>query len=63
MNGDDLQKFRQSHELTQQALAQLLGVAANTIARWERNERAIPPYLELALKGISKEKEEAKTRK
>lgn len=41
--------------LTQAELAAKLGVSANTVARWERDESAIPPYLILALKALKKQ--------
>ena len=41
--------------MTQERLAGELGVAANTVARWERGERAIPPHLSLALKTIEQD--------
>ncbi len=43
---------RRSMEMTQAELATELEVSANTVARWERGERAIPPYLKLALDTI-----------
>jgi transcriptional regulator with XRE-family HTH domain len=56
MKGAELRKRREALGLTQQRLADRLGVARNTIARWERQERAIPTYLDLALKSIEREK-------
>jgi transcriptional regulator with XRE-family HTH domain len=38
--------------LTQVQLAERLRVAPNTVARWERDERAIPPVVEVALRAI-----------
>src|SRR6266542_2093756 len=55
MKGKDLKKRRQKLELTQEQLAQELSVDRNTIARWERDERAIPTYLDLALKTVERE--------
>lgn len=52
MTPAELRDFRDRHRLTQAQLAALLATTANTIARWERAERAIPPYLELALRTI-----------
>lgn len=48
-----LQRQRHKMKLTQAELAKRLGVDANTLARWERGERAIPPYLVLALRQLS----------
>lgn len=55
MEPDQLRKFRTKYKLTQAKLAELLLTTGNTIARWERGERAIPPYLSLALKAIETE--------
>lgn len=52
MNGDELKDFRRRNDLTQARLAELLDVAANTVARWERDEYSIPQYIELALEAI-----------
>ncbi len=41
MNGMQLKRIRKRLKLTQAALAEQIGVAANTVARWERDERAI----------------------
>lgn len=49
MRASDLKEWRDSAGLSQSGLASLLQVAVNTVARWERREIAIPPYLELAL--------------
>ncbi len=56
MRGAKLRERRLSLGLTQERLAEHLGVTRNTIARWEREERAIPSYLDLALKTIEREK-------
>lgn len=37
-------------------LAERLGVARNTVARWEREEMGIPPYLNLALKDLRRDR-------
>lgn len=58
MNGSELREKRKQLKLTQEQLAQELKVTANTIARWERSEMAIPPFLELAIKTIEREKGE-----
>jgi len=41
-----------SRPLTQQGLASKLKVSRNTVARWERDEMAIPGFLHLALKTL-----------
>jgi len=56
MKGAKLRERRQALGLTQQRLADRLEVSRNTIARWEREERAIPGFLDLALKTIEREK-------
>lgn len=55
MTGDELKTKRAELNMTQAALADKLSVSGNTVARWERNEVAIPPYLILALKQIKAE--------
>ena len=54
MTSNDLTAFRQRLELTQQALADHLGVDRVTIARWETGTRAIPAYLGLALETVER---------
>lgn len=56
MNGTELREKRKALGYTQEELATVLGVSANTVARWERDEVAFPPFLELALKAIPKNK-------
>ena len=41
MTGTELRRQRRRLGLSQAALAQRLGVTANTVARWERGERTI----------------------
>ena len=41
MTGQELRSIRRQMQFTQKQLAQKLGVDANTVARWERNEVAI----------------------
>lgn len=52
MTGSQLKDYRQSLGATQEDLAGALGVNPKTVARWERDESDIPPYLELALKTV-----------
>jgi transcriptional regulator with XRE-family HTH domain len=49
MTPTDLRYWRLSHHLTQQALADWLGVISLTVIRWEGGSRAMPPFLFLAL--------------
>lgn len=55
MTGDELRIKREELGMTQGQLAIALGVASNTVARWERGERSIPPYLPLALQTVERE--------
>lgn len=52
MTPDELRRRRETMSLSQSELAAILQVASNTIARWERGERAIPSMLGLALQAI-----------
>lgn len=52
MDGRELRAFRDRLGLSQSGLAVKLGIAANTVARWERGEREIPPFLRLALERL-----------
>lgn len=54
MDGKELKEKRKNLELTQEALALELGVTANTVARWERDEMKIPPFLHLAIETIKR---------
>lgn len=49
MTGEELKEKRKNLGFTQNEFAKRLMVATNTVARWERGERAIPPYLPMAL--------------
>lgn len=46
-------KIRQHLGLTQEGLAQALGVRSNTIARWERGEVPILRVTELAMRYLA----------
>ncbi len=45
MTGKQIATRRKALGLTQVALARLLGVAGNTVARWERGEVSFPEKL------------------
>lgn len=55
MNGPQLKSWREYHQLTQDQLGQMLGVFRETVARWETDARAIPPFLGLALETVQRE--------
>lgn len=54
MTPQELIAFRERLEMTQQQLADKLGVDRVTIARWETGTRAIPVYLGLALETVER---------
>lgn len=45
MQGHELREWRTKAGLTQAELAERLGVASNTVARWERDEMSIPAHI------------------
>lgn len=55
MKGAKLREQRLALGLTQRELADKLAVTRNTVARWEREEMAIPGFLHLALKTLERE--------
>jgi transcriptional regulator with XRE-family HTH domain len=63
MKGAKLRERREALGLTQQRLADRLEVSRNTVARWEREEMAIPGFLDLALKTIEREKPRKKKKR
>ncbi len=56
MKSSDLIKWRQDKGYSQVDLAKALGVAPNTVYRWEKDMRDIPPFLHLALECMEKKK-------
>ncbi len=46
----ELIKWRKKNGYSQIRLAKALGVITQTVFRWEKGKRAIPPFLHLALK-------------
>lgn len=54
MTGEELKAVRVRLNLTQEELSKKLGVAANTVARWERNERKISEVVVIALRSFRK---------
>jgi len=63
MTGKQLKKRRADLKFTQKELALKLQVEPNTIARWERELRTIPAFLDLALQTIEREKPRKKKTK
>lgn len=58
MTPADLKACRAKLGLTQAELAAYLKVAPNTVARWEREVLALPPFLSLALETVAFQVEE-----
>jgi DNA-binding transcriptional regulator YiaG len=52
MKGKTLRKIRRDLKLTQEGLAKALGVAGNTVARWERDELPIREPIARLIKSI-----------
>ena len=50
----DLQKKREELGLSREELARELKTTSVSIWRWEKDERAIPPYLDLALETVER---------
>lgn len=62
MNGKELKEKRSKLKLTQEQLANELQVTANTVARWERDEMKIPPFLHLAIETIERNSKSRSTK-
>lgn len=54
MDADALREWRKLRRINQRDLGDILGVSFVTIARWETGERAMPPYLHLALESVER---------
>jgi DNA-binding transcriptional regulator YiaG len=61
MKGSELLEFREKLGLSREEMARELKTTYPTIYRWETDDRAIPPYLDLALQTI--ERNHKKTKK
>jgi len=57
VTGKRFKQIRLKLGLTQAQLAEVLGVASNTVAVWERGEQPIPGPVELAMKLLLEKKE------
>lgn len=60
VTGRELRAIRQKLKLTQAALAQTIGVASNTVARWERGEMTISEPVARLIEKIAEEQRLAK---
>lgn len=63
MTGAKLKTWRERKGLQQCELAQLLGVHAMTVSKWEREVQAIPPFLTLALETLERRQKLASKKK
>jgi DNA-binding XRE family transcriptional regulator len=52
MTSKELQAWRKKNVYTQGQLAEVLGVATQTVYRWENDKRAIPSFLQLTLECV-----------
>jgi DNA-binding transcriptional regulator YiaG len=52
MTGQELKEWRRKWGLSQEGLANRLGVIKITVTRWEIGTRAIPSFLPLALEAL-----------
>ncbi len=63
IEANELKERRLALGMTQEQLAEALEVASNTVARWERSERQLPPFLGLALETIERKTPKKKAKK
>ncbi len=49
MKPAELKRWRAEHQMTQQKLADTLGIDIMTVSRWERGLNRIPTYLDFTL--------------
>ena len=54
MEGNELQQRREALGMSRDELAKALQTTSVSVWRWENGERAIPPYLPLALETIER---------
>lgn len=54
MTPTELRSRRLALGLSQQKLAEALGVQRLAVIRWEKGDRSIPPYLALALESLER---------
>jgi transcriptional regulator with XRE-family HTH domain len=63
MTGEDLKTVRTKLGFTQTQLAEKLGVARNTVTRWEMGLRGIPEPVVRLLEFLQKEVQATKTKR
>jgi transcriptional regulator with XRE-family HTH domain len=54
MDAKDLKTWREENKITQQRLADLLGVKVLAVSRWECGARKVPSFLHLALRELER---------
>lgn len=54
MKPEELKARREALDLSQNDLAQVLGVHKRTVAAWEQGRQKIPEYLDLALQTLER---------
>lgn len=52
MNGPELKQRREELGLTQTTFADVIGITANTISRYERGSLQVPKWMELAIQTL-----------
>ncbi len=57
MEANELQRRREALGMSRDELAKALQTTSVSVWRWENSERAIPPYLPLALETIERNQE------
>ena len=56
MEGNALQQRREALGMSRDELAKALQTTSVSVWRWENGERAVPPYLSLALETVERER-------
>jgi transcriptional regulator with XRE-family HTH domain len=56
MTGNELQQRREALGMSRDELAKALQTTSVSVWRWENGERAVPPYLSLALETVERER-------